>query len=104
AGRARRADGLAVPRFVYAPGVGDAPGFALPCGVRADQRVWRCSSSFASAGKPACADRPGISGTRAARLYRRAVPPRGGTRRRGGRTWADRNTTRKPMLLFRLSG
>jgi hypothetical protein len=61
------------------------------------------SSSFASAGKPACADRPAFPEC-AVRVYRRAVPPRSATRRRRGRTWGERNTTQKPMLLFPLSG
>ena len=38
AGRGTRAIvDLAVPRLHYAPGAGNAPHLALPCGTRADQ-------------------------------------------------------------------
>ena len=45
-----------------------------------------------------------ISGTRPARVSRRVVPPCGETRRRGRRTWAQRNTTRKPLVIVPVVG
>ncbi|MGH8578850.1 MAG: hypothetical protein ACREVK_01555 [Gammaproteobacteria bacterium] len=93
-----------MPRFVYAPGAGDAPAVALPCGVRADQTGLALFFFLRLGGQTRLRGSARISGTLPARVYRRAVPPCGGTRRRAGRTWANRNTTRKPMSLFRLSG
>ena len=93
-----------MPRFVYAPGAGDAPVLALPRGARAGQTCLALFFFLHLGGQIRSRGSARISGTLPARVSRRAVPPWGETRRRDRRTWAERNTTRKPKLLFQLSG
>ena len=97
-------DGLAAPWFDYLPGAGDAPAVALPRGMRTDQTCLALFFFLRLGGQNHLRGSARISGTWSARVHRYAIPPRGGTRRRVRRTWEERNTTRKPMLLLRLSG
>jgi hypothetical protein len=95
---------LAVPMLLYAPGAGGAPGAALPLGKRADQTCLALFFFLHLGRQIQHSGSAGISGTRSAQVPRHAVPFENGTRRRVGRTWEARNTTRNPKLLLRLSG
>jgi len=80
------------------------PRAALPCGLRADQTRLALFFFLRLGRRIRAGGSAGISGTRTG--ARPGVPfhPGDGTRRRAGRTWERRNTTRNPMLLLRLSG
>jgi hypothetical protein len=59
----------------YAPGAGDCPGVALPCGLRADQTCLALFFFLRLGRQSRLRESAGISGIQPARVCRRIVPP-----------------------------
>ena len=93
-----------VPRLCYAPGAGNAP--VMPClaGCARTRPVWRCSSSFASAGKPAYRESAGIAGTRAALECRRTAPPSRRDQKKGLKNVGRTQHHSKPKIVVVVVG
>ncbi|WP_300452810.1 hypothetical protein [Accumulibacter sp.] len=91
-------------RFFYAPGAGDAPVIALPRGTRADQTGLALFFFLRLGGPTRWRGSARIAGTNRDGYLGSPFRLDDGTRRRDGRTWVGRNTTRKPLLSLRLSG
>lgn len=84
AGRGTRAIvDLAVPRLHYAPGAGNAPHVALPCGTRADQTCLALFFFLRLGRRTRLRQSTCIAGTQAARV-RRCAALRCGRARRWG--------------------